>query len=88
VQIGYQLETDGSAYQRRLLDLPVHDEDEEAFEEARDHEADLYAGADAPQPYSLPAPTAHQLGDESERAGDRPAGHYRDRDLGRIDGSR
>jgi hypothetical protein len=56
VQIGYQLKTDGSAYQRCLLDLRVHDEDEEAFEGARvlaTLKPILYAGADAPRPYSL-----------------------------------
>ncbi len=56
VQVGYRLRTDGSAYQQYLLELPVHDEDEHAFEEARvlaTLEPVLYAGADAPRHYSL-----------------------------------
>lgn len=59
VQIGYQLTPDESAYQRYLLDLPVlpvQDDNDHAFEEARvlgTLEPLLYSGAEAPSPYSL-----------------------------------
>jgi hypothetical protein len=56
VRVGYRRRPDGPAYLHYLLDLPVHDEDEHAFEEARvlaTLEPVLYAGADAPRPHSL-----------------------------------
>lgn len=56
VQVGYRAGPDGSAYQQSLLDLPLQDEDQQAFEEARVLailEPILHAGADAPRPYSL-----------------------------------
>lgn len=56
VQVGYRLKAEGSAYQQYLLDLPVHDEDEHPFEETQVLATlgpVLYAGADAPRPYSL-----------------------------------
>lgn len=56
VQVGYRLSPDDSAYQQYLLDLPVHEENEHAFEEARVLailEPVLYAGSAAPRHFSL-----------------------------------
>jgi len=56
VQVGYRRRPDVPAYLHYLLDLPVRDEDQHAFEEARvlaTLEPVLYAGADTPRPHSL-----------------------------------
>lgn len=56
VRVGYRARPDGSAYQQNLLDLPVPDEDEQAFEEDRVLailEPILTAGVDTPRHYSL-----------------------------------
>ncbi|RHW24685.1 hypothetical protein D0Z08_23465 [Nocardioides immobilis] len=56
VQVGYRRRPGESAYQQSLLDLPVHDEDEHAFEDDRVLsilEPVLDAGADAPRDYAL-----------------------------------
>lgn len=56
VRVGYRRRADGSAFQQYLLDLPVHDEDERPFEDARVLATlgpVLYAGADAPRHHVL-----------------------------------
>lgn len=56
VQVGYRRRAGESAYQQSLLDLPVHDEGQHAFEDDRVLpilEPVLDAGADAPRAFSL-----------------------------------
>ena len=56
VQVGFRLRPDGPAFQQYLLDLPVRDEDEQPFDDARVLATlgpVLDAGADAPRHYVL-----------------------------------
>lgn len=56
VQVGYRPRSDGSALQQYLLDLPVEDEGEHPFDDARVLAIlgpVLHAGADAPRHYVL-----------------------------------